>query len=163
MCVAEGDFSDSHIMLGTRRSPGNARLYGQRTPILVPHPGPALQPVTATLSYQHSHQVGHLWSVQFTAITRCFSDRLGPGTHCCSTCTWKSISGGNKIQRNYKRLNITACMGSWGKLWTIRYKKTRKPNCHFWRPRNKSKVSGAKAGSCTCPLHSTPQRGGQTI
>ena len=35
-------------------------------------------------------------------------DRLGPGTLCCSACTWTNISLGNKIQRNYKVLRITA-------------------------------------------------------
>ena len=30
-------------------------------------------------------------------------------------------------------------------------------NCHFWRARSKSRVSGVKAG--TCPLHSTPPKG----
>ena len=35
----------------------------------------------------------------------------------------------NKIQGNYKGLKITACMHSWDKKWTKRYKKTKKkPN-----------------------------------
>ena len=51
-------------------------------------------------------------------------------------------------------------MCSWGKLWTRRYKKTKKnPNCHFWRARSKDRVLGAKGGYCTCPLHSTPPNG----
>ena len=28
----------------------------------------------------------------------------------------------------------------WGKLWTTRYKKTKKPNCHFQKARSKSWV-----------------------
>ena len=48
-------------------------------------------------------------------------DRLGPGTLCCSACTWTNISLGNKIQRNYKGLKITAYMCSWSEFWT-RYK-----------------------------------------
>ena len=34
-------------------------------------------------------------------------DRLGPGSLCCSACTWTNISSSNKIQRNYKELKIT--------------------------------------------------------
>ena len=56
---------------------------------------------------------------------------LGPGTLCCSACIWTNIFSSNKIQRNYKGLKITVCMHSWGKLWTARYKKTKKPNRHF--------------------------------
>ena len=56
----------------------------------------------------------------------CNWDRLGPGTLCRSACTWTNISSSNEIQRNYKGLKITVCMQSWGKLWTIRYKKTEK-------------------------------------
>ena len=36
-----------------------------------------------------------------------------------------------KIQRNYKGLKIYACLCSWGKSSMKRYKKTKKPNCHF--------------------------------
>ena len=43
----------------------------------------------------------------------------------------KNVSSSNKIQSNYKGLKIAACMHSWGKLWTTRYKKTKEPNCHF--------------------------------
>ena len=81
---------------------------------------------------------------------------LGPGTLCCSACTWTNVSSSYKIQRNYKGLKITVCMCSWGKLCTTRYKKT---NCHFWGARNKSRGSGAKAGHCACPLHSAPPKG----
>ena len=41
---------------------------------------------------------------------------LGPGTLCCSACPWTNISSSNRIQRNYKRLKITACLHCWGKL-----------------------------------------------
>ena len=50
---------------------------------------------------------------------------LGSGTVCCSAGTWTNVSSSNKIQRNYKGLKITACVCSWDKLWTIRYKKTK--------------------------------------
>ena len=33
------------------------------------------------------------------------------------------------------------------------------PNYHFWRARSKYRVSGAKAGHCSCPLHTTPPKG----
>ena len=62
---------------------------------------------------------------------------LGPGTLCCSACTWINVSSSNKIQRNYKELKITAC--SWGQLWTTRYKKTKNPTATSEEP-------GAKAG-----------------
>ena len=66
-------------------------------------------------------------------------DRLGPGTLCCSACTWTNSSSSNKIQRNYKGLKITV-MGSWGKLWTARYKKDQK------NPTAASEEPGAKGG-----------------
>ena len=84
---------------------------------------------------------------------------LGPWTLYCSVCTWTNASSRNKIQRNYKGLKITACMHSWDKLWTRRYKKTKKSQCHFWRAGSKNRVSGAKAGYCPRPLHSTPPKG----
>ena len=49
-----------------------------------------------------------------------FAAMLAPG----------QTSPSNKIQINCKRLKITACMSSWGKLWT-RYKKTKQPKCHL--------------------------------
>ena len=82
-----------------------------------------------------------------------------PLIQCCNTCTWTNVSLSNKIQRNYKRLKIIVCMCSWGKLRTRRYKKTKKPNCHFWRAGSKNRVSVAKAGYWECPLHSTPPKG----
>ena len=82
-------------------------------------------------------------------------DSLGPGTFCCNAWTWTNISSSNEIQRNYMGLKITACMHSWGKLWT----KNKKPNCHLWRAGSKNKVLGAKAGYCACPLHTTPPDG----
>ena len=42
-------------------------------------------------------------------------------------------------------------------LWT-RYKKTQKPNRHFWRSGGKRRVSGTKAGYHTCPLHTIPPK-----
>ena len=38
--------------------------------------------------------------------------------------TWNPLL--NKIQRNHKGLKITACMCSWCRLWTGRYKKTKR-------------------------------------
>lgn len=77
---------------------------------------------------------------------------LGSGTLYCSVCTWASILSSHKIQRNYMELKITVCMCSWSKPWTVRYKKTKKPNCHFWRTRSKNRV-------CICHLHSIPPKG----
>jgi len=55
-----------------------------------------------------------------------FWHRLGSGILCFSACTWTNVSLSNKIQRNHKGLKITACMNSWGKIWTERYRKTEK-------------------------------------
>ena len=44
-------------------------------------------------------------------------------------------------------------MCSWGKLWTTRYKKTKK------NPTATSDELGAKAGYSARPLHSTPPKG----
>ena len=85
-----------------------------------------------------------------TLTVRQCSDRLGPGTLCCSACTWTNVSWSNRIQRNYKGLKITACMCSWGKLWR-RYKKTKNPTAT-------SEVSRAKAGCCAWSLHPAPPR-----
>ena len=59
------------------------------------------------------------------------------------------------MQRNYKWLKITTCMQSWGKLWTTRYERPKKPNCYFWRIQSKSTVMGGKAGYCTWPVNTT--------
>ena len=37
-------------------------------------------------------------------------------------------------------LKITACKHSCGKFWTKRYKKTKKPNCSFWRAGSQGRV-----------------------
>ena len=73
---------------------------------------------------------------------------LGPGTLGCSACTWTKVSSSNG---NYLGLKITACMCSWGKLWTIRCKMTKKKT-----PTSTSEEPGAKAGYCICPLHTAP-------
>ena len=71
-------------------------------------------------------------------------------------CTWTHFSSSNRIQGNYMGLKVTACMRSYGKCWT---KDTKKSNCHFGRAQNKSRGSGAKAGYCACPLHTTSPKG----
>ena len=81
-----------------------------------------------------------------------------PLLHCCNACTWTNLSSSNKIQRNYMGLKITACMRSWGKFWTKDTKRPKKSHCHFWRAGSKNRGSGAKAGYCTCPLHTTPPK-----
>nr|XP_030719679.1 uncharacterized protein LOC115857032 [Globicephala melas] len=87
--------------------------------------------------------------------------QAGTWTLGCSAYTWTNVSWSNKIRRNYKGLK-PLCSHSWGKLWTTRYKKT-KPNqtqlplLKSWEQKNR--VSGAKAGSCACPLHSPPPEG----
>ena len=44
--------------------------------------------------------------------------KLGPGTFCCSACTWTNLPSINRRQRNYKGLKITECSLSWGRFWT---------------------------------------------
>jgi len=46
-------------------------------------------------------------------------------------------------------------MHKWGKLMAVRYKKTKKTNCHFWRAGNKNSIRSRSA----CPLHSTTPKG----
>ena len=90
-----------------------------------------------------------------------FWDRLGPGNLCYSTYTWTNISSSNETDRNYKGLQIIAGIRSWGKLWTIGYKKAKKPNCHFWRARSKNRMLGAKTGYCAfvpCTQHHQRRR-----
>ena len=77
---------------------------------------------------------------------------------CCRASTWTHLSSSNKIQRNYMGLKITACKLQLGQILDKRYKETKKPNCHFWRVWSKSRGLGAKAGYCTCPLHTTPPK-----
>ena len=88
-------------------------------------------------------------------------DRLGPGTLCYSACTWIDVSSRNSIQRNCKGLKITVCMRSWGQIMDNKIQNNQKnpSNCHFWGAGSKNRVPGAKAGYCTCPLHSTPPKG----
>ena len=70
---------------------------------------PARMPKPSTLK----HLQGFLW------------DRLGPGTLCCSMCTWPNVSSSsNKRRRNSKRLERTAGTHCWGKFWM---KDTRRP------------------------------------
>ena len=61
-------------------------------------------------------------------------------------CLHLDISSSNKIQRNYKRLKITACVGRWLKLWTKRYKKakTQLPLLRF-----QEQKQGAMHDACT--------------
>ena len=61
-------------------------------------------------------------------------------------------------QQNTKKLEgtkITMCVPNWGKLWTIRYKKTKTPNCHFGR-------AGSKTGIALASSTQQHQSGGQT-
>ena len=51
---------------------------------------------------------------------------MGPGTLCCSACSWTNVSFGNKIQRNSKGLKIAVCVHNWDKLRTTRNKQTNK-------------------------------------
>ena len=67
-------------------------------------------------------------------------------------------------QQNTKKLygtKITVCMCSWGKSWTKRYKKTKKPNCHFWRARSKKRCQEQKQGTGHAPCTPHHQRGEQ--
>ena len=79
--------------------------------------------------------------------------RLGAGTPCCSTCI--SISSGNRIRRNCKRLKITTCMLQLGQITNSKTQKDQQPSCHF-------RGSPASAVSWAWFLHMLPPRGWQT-
>ena len=66
------------------------------------------------------------------------------------SCTRTNISWSNKIQRNYKGLKITACIGA-----NYGQQDTKRPK----NPTATSKKPEAKAGSCRCSLHTTSPRG----
>lgn len=82
----------------------------------------------------------------FTQYLRGSWGRLGPETLFCSACAWTNNSSGNKIQRNYKGLQINwvPAVGE--------YRKTKNPTVM-------SQVSGVKAGYCAQSLHSAPPKG----
>ena len=65
--------------------------------------------------------------------------------HCCSAGTWTNVSLSNKIQRNYKGLKITACMHSWGKLWTTRYKTDQKAQLLLLKSQEQKQGVGSKS------------------
>ena len=69
-----------------------------------------------------------------------------------------------KIKRNYKGLKITVHVCSWGKLWTIIYKRPTPtprplplPNYHFWRAGSKSRVPRLS------PAHTTTKGVGKPV
>ena len=78
-----------------------------------------------------------------------------------NACPWTNLSSSNKIQGNYMELKITAFMCSGGKLWTKRYKKTKKSLLPLLKSQKQKTVLGAKAGYKACPQHSTPPRAGK--
>lgn len=86
-------------------------------------------------------------------------------------CTWTQASSSKKIQRKYqyKGLKITACLRSWGKFWTTRYKETKvwahllsHPSARpLDTPPHKELAHPTSAGEqamepVTCPLFSLP-------
>ena len=71
---------------------------------------------------------------------------LGPGTLCghgCSVYTWTSASSSNKTQRR----QITACVWSWGKLWTTRYAKIETTTCQDLKSREQKQGVGRKCST----------------
>ena len=62
------------------------------------------------------------------------------------TKSWTQLS-------DWTTTKIIACMGSWGKLWTTRHKKTKTPAAIY-------EMWGAKMGDYTCSLHTMPPRKG---
>ena len=84
-----------------------------------------------------------------------FETSWNQGTLYCRASTWTNVSFSNRLQRNYKGIKITVCMQSWGKLWTIRYKKTQ-----IQLPLLKCPEQKQGTAHDPCTLHH--QRGGQT-
>ena len=91
-------------------------------------------------------------------------DRLGPGTLCWKACTWTHLSLSYKIQRNYCGTRNNCVHVQFGQIvdQKIQRKKT-SANCHFWRAWSKNTgCVTPKQGTAYAPLHSAPQRDGQT-
>ena len=82
----------------------------------------------------------------------------------CNACTWTHLSWSK--QQNMKKLcgAKNNCMhAQLGQIMNKKIqKRPKKPQMATSEDLGEKKVSGAKAGYCECPLHSTPQRGGQT-
>ena len=100
---------------------------------------------------------GHRWTQNghetMTIILRCWIwGRLGPGNFGCSAYTWTHLSSSNKIQRNWMRLSVTVCTGRGDKFWTKNTKRAKNSTATFEKSR-------AKAGYCSCPLHTIPSKG----
>ena len=132
------------------------------------------QPTSTPLIYPHTHFTMQLHQKRLSAVQDNPSGGLGSGSWRDFLMLWRKIvlspafsetdwdlgpfmvvlkpgHLSNKIQRKYKELKMTTCISNWGKLWTIRYKKTKETYCHFCRARSKNRVSWAKAGYYTCP------------
>ena len=73
------------------------------------------------------------WCMVFSTFTSMYKwDRLGPSALCWDTLLQSSHMDKHLLQqkniekkkkKNYKGLKITACIGSWGKLWATRQKR----------------------------------------
>ena len=96
-------------------------------------------------------------------------DQMGSGAwdrllQPCNACTWTHLSWSK--QQNMKKLcgAKNNCMhAQLGQIMNKKIqKRPKKPQMATSEDLGEKKVSGAKAGYCECPLHLTPQRGGQT-
>ena len=92
-------------------------------------------------------------------------DRLGDlGTFAKMLAPGHTSPPNSKIQRNYTGLKLTACMHSWGKLWTKdterpkKKKKKKNPNATFEEPGAKTGCQEQKQGTehALCPQHLSP-------
>ena len=110
------------------------------------------------------------YNYQYHEYSRCNHETgLGPGTLCCSAAVLApghTSPQATKYKKNYMGLKITVCMCSWGKFWTQKIQKDKKNQLPFLKSleqkqgvRSKNRVSGAKTGHCTYPLHTTPPKG----
>ena len=83
---------------------------------------------------------------------------LGPLLKCLhlDRCLLEQHNDRKKKKKNYKGLKVTACMCSWGKLWTTKHKKTKSSTANFEKP-------GAKIVHCECILHSAPPKGAKHL
>ena len=155
-CIWRNPLSHTHyipfsIFLSKKFLGGNKQAWVKDLGSWWPFQAPDLM-MTLVSSPTHSALMGKVRG--FFRIVGYFWDRLGPGTLCCSTCTWTNTSLSNRMQRNYKGLKITACMCCWGKLPTIRFKKSKNPTAT-------SEEQEAKTEYCACFLHTVSPKGEQ--
>ena len=95
------------------------------------------------------------WACIYTEAT--YETGPGPGTLCCSACSWTHLSWSGRIPGNRMGLGMAVCMCSLGKFRALK-RETREHKSHFWGAWNKSKMLGSKGNLLSMrPVCSTPK------